>query len=589
MRWVLNTKNADFDTIAHRHGISPMTAKILVDRGIETDEAIDHFLNGTKDALYDPRLLKDAEKAVDILYEFAKNDKYIRIIGDYDIDGICSSYILKKGIAFAKRNENKLDVRIPHRVADGYGLNERLIEEAKEDGVDLIITCDNGISAYQQIQLAKDYGITVIVTDHHEVPYEDGDEGRKYIIPNADAVVDPKQEDCDYPFDGICGGVVAYKVMQILVDKVLMESEVAADIDLLRMEAKAYLDDAFVFAAFATVGDVMDLVDENHIIVKYGLDELTTCNNYGMRALIEACDLANKPLAPYHVGFVLGPCFNASGRLDDAYRVVELLCANSKAEADQLAAELRVLNMERQALTAEGEETAYEMVENSSLMDDKVLVVYLPTVHESLAGIIAGRLCRKYYRPVFVLTNGENCVKGSGRSIEGYHMYDEMTKIKDIFLKYGGHKMAAGLSIDESRVDELRQRLNAACTLTETDLEEKLTLDLQVKLGWIGNAFVDEIEKVGPFGHGNEKPLFAERVYVSNVRVMGANRNVIRMQLKNEEDSIATGIYFVDGDEFMRGYTASADKKARIAFVPEYNTYNGNTTIQMKIQYLEWY
>lgn len=572
MKWQLNPKRADFDLLAKQHGISPLTAKIMVNRGITEDVQVERFLNGTQADMYDPMLLKDMKKAVSLLDEYIQKNKRIRIIGDYDIDGICSAYILYKGLSFAKESCEGIDIRIPHRVTDGYGLNDRLIDEAVEDGVDLIITCDNGIAAYDQIKRAKEHGICVIVTDHHEVPYEDTDGGRNYILPPADAVIDPKQEDCTYPFQNICGAVVAYKVICALIQRV-----------------NAVLEECLVFAAFATVGDVMDLTDENRIIVKYGLKKMKTSPNMGLQALISACDLENKEITPYHIGFVLGPCFNASGRLDDAYRVIELLCATTKEEADVLAISLKQLNQERQDLTTQGEEKAYEMIEAQGLLKDRVLVVYLPDVHKSLAGIIAGRLCKKYYRPTFVLTNGDDCVKGSGRSIEAYHMYDEMTKVKDLFLKYGGHKLAAGLSLPSDQVEIFRERINEVCTLRDCDLEETLMLDLQMKLGWVSDRLMDELEKLEPYGNGNEKPLFAERVYVSQVRVMGDKHNVVRMQLRNEENSTAVGICFCDGDTFMQDYLNSSEKKARIAYSPEWNEYGGYRSLQMKIRHIEWY
>ncbi|MBQ1171725.1 MAG: single-stranded-DNA-specific exonuclease RecJ [Lachnospiraceae bacterium] len=591
MKWQLNPKRADFDLLAKQHGISPLTAKIMVNRGITDDAQMEHFLNGTQADMYDPMLLKDMKKAVSLLEEYLQKNKRIRIIGDYDIDGICSAYILYKGLSFVKESCEGIDIRIPHRVMDGYGLNDRLIDEAVEDGVDLIITCDNGIAAYDQIKRAKDHGICVIVTDHHEVPYEETDGGRNYILPPADAVIDPKQEDCTYPFQGICGAVVAYKVICALIQCALCKDIRSKDGERAQSagEQNAVLEECLVFAAFATVGDVMDLIDENRIIVKYGLKKMKTSQNMGLQALISACDLENKEITPYHIGFVLGPCFNASGRLDDAYRVIDLLCATTKEEADVLAISLKQLNQERQDLTMQGEEKAYEIIEAQGLLEDRVLVVYLPDVHESLAGIIAGRLCKKYYRPTFVLTDGDGCVKGSGRSIEAYHMYDEMTKVKDLLLKYGGHKLAAGLSLPSDRVDMFRERINEVCTLRDCDLEEMLMLDLQMMLGWVSDRLMDELEKLEPYGNGNEKPLFAERVFISQVRVMGDKHNVVRMQLRNEENSTAVGICFCDGDSFMQDYINSTEKRARIAYSPEWNEYGGYRSLQMKIRHIEWY
>ena len=593
MKWMLNPGRADFEGMAKQYGISQLIAKIMVNRGIDSPGKIEMFLHGTMNDLHSPMLLKDMDKAVAMLKSGIRAGQKIRIIGDYDIDGICSAYILQTGLNYAAQGKCDIDVRIPHRVRDGYGLNDHLIEEAIADGVELIITCDNGIAAYDPIRHAKESGLDVIITDHHEVPYEEVDGNRHYILPPADAIVDPKQADCTYPFDGICGGVVAYKVIESLCKEAAGTKKHMSDVNAtgknVAADTQAMLEECFAFAAFATVGDVMDLIDENHIIVKYGLDKIKNCRNLGLSALISACELEGKKISPYHIGFVLGPCFNASGRLDDAYRVIDLLNAKSKDEAERLAAELKALNQERQDLTGIGEEAAYAQVEDMDLMKNRVLVVYLPGVHESLAGIIAGRLCNKYYRPTFVLTDGEGCVKGSGRSIEAYHMYDEMTKIKDIFLKYGGHKLAAGLSIASDRVDEFRSRINEVCTLSEGDLEEKLILDMHLHIGWVTDAFMDQLMLLEPYGNGNERPVFAERVYISRLRVLGANRNVVRMQIRNEDGSVATGIYFGDGDAVMREYQESVEKKARIAYSPEWNEYQGVRSLQMRIRYLEWY
>lgn len=588
MRWFLNPNNAQFEEIARKHNISILLAKLLCNRGMVDDDAIDKFLNGTKEDMYDPRLLKGLEDGVKLLYKMAKQGKKIRIIGDYDIDGICSSFILKKGISQVVSDLSLIDIRIPHRVLDGYGLNDRLIDEAAESGVDLIITCDNGIAAAKQIAHAKEAGITVIVTDHHEVPYDENDGIRTYILPPADVIVDPKQEDDTYPFSEICGGMVAYKFVEVLLEYVLADYENTDEFEQKKAEILKIQKECFAFAAFATVGDVMELLDENHIAVKYGLQEIKNTGNYGLNALIELCDLADKEITPYHIGFVLGPCFNASGRLDDAYRVIEMLEAQNETEAMGLAEEIRALNQERKELTAQGEEVAVQMVEQEGLASQKVLVVYLPGVHESLAGIIASHLCKKYYRPTFVLTNGEEGVKGSGRSIECYHMYDEMTKIKDIFAKYGGHKLAAGLTLNSvDDVEIFRNRINEVCEVPIEEFEEKIILDWQLPFDQISFALLEELKKLEPFGNGNRRPIFAERVRVSGVRVFGANRNVVKCQLKTEQGSM-DGICFCDGDEFLENYNHS-NHSAKIAFCPKENTYNGRTSIQIEISNLEWY
>ena len=460
---MVTAKRADFDAIGKKFHISPVLARIIRNRDVIGDEAIEKYLHGTSEQFYSPWLMKDMEKAVEILAEKISQKKKIRIVGDYDIDGVCATFILKKTLGILGA---VTDFYIPNRIEDGYGMNDEIIKKAKEDGVDTILTCDNGIAAVSQVELAKSLGMTVIITDHHEVPYEEVDGGKNFLIPAADAVIDPKQEDCQYPFSSICGAFVAYKCMEALCRKqnvwpLQEEKELRA------------------VAAIATVGDVMELLDENRILVKEGLELLAHTENIGLKTLIQITGLSDTKLTPYHIGFVLGPCINATGRLDVAERALLLLLTESKAEAATIAGELKDLNDSRKDMTKEGVDKAVCYVEQNKMEKERVLVVYLPECHESLAGIIAGRLREKYSKPTFVLTDSKEGVKGSGRSIETYHMYDNMTLIKDVFTKYGGHKMAAGLSLERDKVEEFRRRINEICTLTPEDMEEKVLIDVK--------------------------------------------------------------------------------------------------------------
>lgn len=634
-KWYVEVKKADFDKIADRFHISPVVARLLRNRDMIKDEEIDLFLNGTEEDLHSPFLMADMEKAVILMKEFIEKGKKIRIIGDYDIDGVCSAFILQKGLGYALENSRDAnekgedykspdnshkntisgknggelpDVVIPHRIQDGYGLNDRLIERAGKDGVEVIITCDNGIAAANQIAYAKELGIHVIVTDHHEVPYEETKEGRKFMLPPADAVVDPKREDCGYPFKGICGGVVAYKFIQALfsvlyddkkrpVEKGREKDEAqecsggcSASVEERQKceERRELLQECFAFAAFATVGDVMELTGENHIIVKYGLKAIASCKNAGMQALIEQCGLKDKELSPYHLGFVLGPCFNASGRLDSADRVLELLNAPTKREAMTIAAELKELNAERQELTLKGLAEAMALAEKSGLIQDKVLVVYLPEVHESLAGIIAGKLREKYCRPVFVLTDGEEGIKGSGRSIDAYNMFEEMTKIKDIFSKYGGHKLAAGLSLPKGAAEEFRKQINQVCTLTEEDFVERVMIDVPMPIDYISEDLISQIKYLEPYGNGNRKPLFAQKgLLFENSKVLGKSGNVVKGKLRSSSGKAFDGIYFGDGRQFLERLEKSRGM-VDIVYTPEENTYRGSTTIQIEIKYIKF-
>ena len=563
-------KRADFKEIGEHFGIDQVTARIIRNRDVIGEEAIEKYLHGSRKDFYSPWLLKDMEKAVAILQEKITNKNKIRIIGDYDIDGVMSTYILLVSLRGLGADA---DMVIPNRITDGYGINEHLIEQAWEDKRDTIITCDNGIAAATQIQKAKDLGMTVIVTDHHEVPFEETENGRTEILPPADAVVNPKQKDCGYPFSGLCGAVVAMKVMEALYEKMIPE------VDL--------VDRMLPFAGIATIGDVMDLKDENRILVKEGLQRLHHTTNLGLQELIRVNGLEPENISPYHIGFVLGPCLNASGRLDTAKRALKLLLAENREEAAVLAGDLKNLNESRKEMTAQGVEKAIEQVESTSMMEDTVLVVFLPECHESLAGIIAGRLRERYHKPSFVLTRGEEGVKGSGRSIEAYSMYEKLCECKEYLTKFGGHPMAAGLSLEEENVETFRRKLNESSGLSQDDLVEKVSIDVPMPIHYIRKDLVRELSLLEPFGKGNEKPLFAQKnLWISQLRVFGKNRNVVKMRLTDENGYPMDGVYFGDGDSFAE--EARGKQKIAIVYYPDINVYQGRESLQVIIRHYQF-
>lgn len=566
-KWVVSAKKADFQQIANKFGIDPVVARLIRNREQITDEEIDTYLHGKITELHSWKLLKGMESLLDILTEKIKEQKKIRIIGDYDIDGVCSTYILLKGL---KRAGAAVDVDIPDRMKDGYGISRELIDLAKEAGTDTIITCDNGISAIEQIAYAKELGMTVLVTDHHEVPYEEQEDGSiRTFLPDADAIVNPKQEDCGYPFKGICGGMVAFKVICGLYEKLGIPFKEAEEL--------------IPFAAIATVGDVMDLVDENRILVKDGLRRLQNPENEGLKALIRVNNLENREITAYHIGFVLGPCMNASGRLSTAKRALQLLLSQDFKEASVLAEDLKNLNDSRKDMTAKGVEQAVELVETTDLLYDRVLVIYLPDCHESLAGIIAGRIRERYTRPVFVLTRAEEGVKGSGRSIEAYHMFQEMVKCKELLTKFGGHPMAAGLSLPEENVEAFRRKLNENCVLTQEDMIEKIVIDVPMPMSYVTIPLIRQLSQLEPFGKGNTKPVFAQKkLRFADCRVFGKNRNVVKMQGKDEFGFTAECIWFGDGDDFLEKLR---EKECwDVIYYPSVNVFRGRESIEMVIQ-----
>ena len=569
-KWMVAAKRADFKGIGERFGIDQVTARIIRNRDVIGEKAIEKYLHGSRKDFYSPWLLKDMEKAVAILQEKIENRNRIRIIGDYDIDGVMSTYILLESLRGLGCD---VDMMIPNRITDGYGINEHLIEQAWQEGRDTIITCDNGIAAVTQIRKAKDLEMTVIVTDHHEVPFEDLEGERKEILPPADAIVNPKQKACSYPFAGLCGAVVAMKVMEALYEKM------APEVDL--------VDKMLPFAGIATIGDVMDLQDENRILVKEGLQRLHHTTNLGLQELIRVNNLEPENISPYHIGFILGPCLNASGRLDTAKRALQLLLADSREEAAVLAGDLKNLNESRKEMTAQGLEKAIEQVESTSMMEDMVLVVFLPECHESLAGIIAGRLRERYHKPSFVLTRGEEGVKGSGRSIESYSMYEKLCECKEYLTKFGGHPMAAGLSLEEENVERFRRKLNEQSGLTEEDLVEKVTIDVPMPIHYIRKDLVQELSLLEPFGKGNEKPLFAQKnLWVSQMRVFGKNRNVVKMRLTDENGYPMDGVYFGNGDEFAE--EGRGKRKISIVYYPDINMYQGRESLQVIIRHYQF-
>ena len=565
-KWVVTAKKADFQGIGRKYGIDPVIARIIRNRDITGDEAIEEYLNGTLADIPSWKLLKDIDKAVEIISGKIDAGTKMRIIGDYDIDGVTATYILLKGF---KRLGANVDTYIPDRVADGYGIHDHLIKKAMEDGIDTIVTCDNGISASSQITYAKELGMTVVVTDHHEVPFTDTEEGRTYILPPADAIINPKQADCTYPNKNICGAVVAMKLVFALYEKYRLPEE----------EKEDFLEPA----AIATVGDIMDLQGENRILVKEGLARLPFTKNKGLKALIRAIGLEDQKITSYDIGFRLGPCINASGRLDTAMRSLALLQSEDEEEAAKLAGDLKALNDSRKALTEKGTEKAYKLIESSNLKNDRVMVVFLPECHESLAGIIAGRIREKYHKPTFVLTRGEKSLKGSGRSTENYSMYEELVKCDSLLVQYGGHPMAAGLSIEEENVEKFRQTLNDNCTLTEEDMIPKIVIDVPMPISYINEELVEQLSILEPFGKGNTKPLFAQKnLRVLKVAIYGKTQNTVKLQLRDPSGAVMDGLYWGEAKEFAD--FARSHETISVTYYPRINSYMGRESLQIVIQ-----
>lgn len=565
-KWMVYNKKADFQKIGSEFGIDPVIARLIRNRDIQDMKEIRSYLYGTLAEIPSPWKMKDMERAVQILQKKITQKKKIRIIGDYDIDGVTATCILLKGL---KRLNANVDTYIPDRVKDGYGMHEQLIDKALEDGIDTILTCDNGIAAAAEIEYAKKEGLTVIVTDHHDIPFRDTEDGRIWIIPKADAVVNPKQNDCLYPNKNICGAVVAWKLIWALYERLGIDSDEIWD----------FLE----LAAIATVGDVMDLQGENRIIVKEGLKKLSSTSFEGLKALICVNNLEGAEITAYHVGFVIGPCINASGRLDTAARSLELLLADNMEDAMKLADDLYDLNQSRKAMTEQGKEQAIQSIEENNLGKDRVLVVYLPDCHESLAGIIAGRIREAYNKPVFVLTKGADGVKGSGRSIEAYSMYEELVKCSDLLTQFGGHPMAAGLSMEEKNVELFRRRLNDNCTLTEQELIPKIIIDVPMPISYLSKKLTEQLKVLEPFGKGNSKPLFAQKnLRAVGIRVFGRNRNVAKMLLIDENGIKMDAVYFGEAQEFVD--FVQAHDTISVTYYPEINVFQGRENLQVVIK-----
>lgn len=581
-KWIEIRKGGNFMEMAKKYGIDPLIARIIRNRDIIDEKEITEYLYGGKEALHNPHLLKDVDKAAEIIAEGIAGKKAMRIIGDYDIDGVNATYILLEGI---HRCGGNVDAAIPDRMKDGYGINEHLIEQALSDGKELLITCDNGIAAINEINFAKEKGMTVVVTDHHEIPYRNAEQGKEFLRSNADAIVNPKQADCPYPCKGICGAVVAWKLVQVLYERMDIPVE----------EADIFIENA----GFATVGDVMDLTGENRILVKLGLKALEHTKNPGMKALIAKNKLSDKPLSAYHIGFVLGPCINASGRLDTAKRSLELLLERDEVKASALAGELVELNESRKYMTQQETQKALEQIEKEGREKDKVLVVYLPECHESLAGIIAGRIREAYQRPVFVLTRGEEGVKGSGRSIEAYSMFDKMTEVAELFTKYGGHPMAAGLSMREEDIDKLREQLNQKAELSEEDMAEVVRLDAVLPMSYFTVDTIRQLSVLEPCGKSNTKPVFADRnIKITRAGIVGVNRNVLKLHLLDSKGNPVAGVYFGEVEKFLTFLSekfgseevdaAMHGKENSIQFAavyePAVDTYSGRESVQAIIR-----
>lgn len=583
-RWRLYAKKADFAAISKAYGINQVTARIMRNRGVETKEEIESYLKGDLDYLSDPALMKDAGKAASLLEAAIVNNELIAISSDFDNDGIFSGLLLKEAII---ELGGRAAIFTPNRVMEGYGVNSRIVEEANANGASVLLTCDNGIAAFEAIDEAKKLGMTVIVTDHHEVPFEEHDGKRTYLLPKADAIVDPKQEDCAYPFKSLCGTGVAYQLMTLLFR---------------RMKRTMSRQEIFLqYTAIATVADVMELVGENRILVRKGLSYLNHTNHIGLRALMEVCGISPEQVRAYHIGFILGPCFNAAGRLDTIVHALALLESKEYDQALALAGELWAMNEERKELTRVGTERAVELIEHATWKDEHVYLVYIKDCHESVAGIIAGRLRERYYRPVLVFTDAseEGQIKASGRSIDDYDMFTELSAFRNLFLRFGGHKMAAGLTMEKKNLEILRDGLNARCTLTQTQLMPLVMIDAAMPLGYISEEVIADLEKLEPFGRANEKPLFAQQ-HLSVLRLsrIGKNRNVVKMSVMGPEGIIMDALYFGDTDvffdfleeEYGRDNVAAALRGMRntidigVTYYPQINEFQGKRSLQIVIQ-----
>lgn len=566
-KWTVANKVADFKKIGERFHIDQVIARIIRNRDIITDEEIDDYLNGTVEDLLDPKGLKDLVKAVQLMLQTIQEEKKIRVIGDYDADGICASYILYRSI---KECGGNVDTVIPHRILDGYGINDSMIVDAHNEGVDMIITCDNGISARDVFAHAKEFGMSCIITDHHQIPFEETENGKIYILPEVDAIVNPHQEDCHYAFSNICGAYVAYQFA-----KELLEEKFGIN------KKEELLEELLEVAGIATVCDIMPLKSENRIIVKACLQSLKNARNIGLRALIDVNEIQADKISSYSIGFVIGPCLNASGRLDTAELGLDLLKTMNYDEAIKKATHIKELNTNRKELTEQGVDAVMEELNSGNYDKDQVLVIYLPDTHESIAGIIAGRVREKTGKPTFILTDGEEGVKGSARSVEAYNLYEEMTRCQELFTKFGGHKMAAGFSMKKENIDIFRRQINENCSLTEDDLEEKILIDVPMPTAYVTKELIQQLDILEPFGTENRKPVFAERnIRVLFYKAMKNSRDMIRMQGLNEQGQKIQMLMFRNGAELLEKQPEIID----ILYYPQMNSYHGTEEIQFVLQ-----
>lgn len=579
--WMVAAKKCDFKQIGDQLRIDQVVVRIMRNRGLKDVDEMRSFLYGDNESLHSYESLKDIDKAVDIILDKIDEGAKIRVIGDYDVDGIMSTYILWKGLTVCGAD---VDTVIPHRIKDGYGISESLIDEAHDDGIDTIITCDNGIAAVEAFDHALEYGMTSIITDHHEIPFKDVDGKREYILPSVPAIVDPKQEDCQYPFKGICGAVVALRVIEALFDAL--------------GEDMSRLDELRELAGFATVCDVMELRDENRVMVKNTIKSLSKSLNTGMRALVKACNLEGKAINTYAIGFILGPCINATGRLDSANLSLELLKCNNIEDAYVIAGRLRTFNENRKELTAKGAYQADHYIEKNGVDKDRVMVVYLPDLHESLAGIVAGRIKEKYNKPVFVITDGEEGCKGSARSIPAYHIYEAMSKVSDVFTKFGGHAMAAGFSLEKDRIEEFKKRINETCELTDADYEEKIVIDVPMPMSYVTERLIEQLSVLEPWGQGNEKPVFAQKdVELISCKLMGKSSDMLKINARTPDGLNVELVLFRNGEKMLSAIDKkygpkTADKLLNskalgilmdVIYYPSVNEYMGRKSLQFVI------
>lgn len=563
--WRVHSKKAEFDEIGKAFSIDPVIARIIRNRNVIGVNNINKYLNGTLDDMYSPHLMKDMDLGVSLIDNSINMGEAIRIIGDYDIDGICSIYILYKGLIKAGA---KVDYEVPDRITDGYGINESLIDKAHKDGIKVIVTCDNGIAAISQIEYAKSLGMTVVITDHHDVQYLEENGVKKYIIPNADAVINPKQENCSYPYDKLCGAGVAYKFIEALFEK--------------RGIDKSYREEFIQFVAIATIGDIVDLQDENRILVKEGLKRIKNTDNQGLLALIRLNDLLPEKINAYHIGFIIGPCLNASGRLDTAKRAITLFMCEDREMAEKYAGELKALNDERKNMTAKATEDAIKLIGETDLSDDNVLVIYLPDCHESIAGIVAGRIKDKFYKPTIVLTKATEGLKGSARSIEGYNIFEKLLEVKVLLTKFGGHPMAAGLSLPVDNLVALRRMLNDNHGMESQILTKIIWIDVPMPVDYINEKLIDELGYLAPFGKGNEKPVFADKeLTIRQIQPLGKNNNFTKLYLENKKGYKIEAVGFFEADELKKAYAAK--QKISCTYYPEINEFRGNRKLQINI------